>query len=324
MNWPPGRSLLLAVILSAGAGLCVPLRAQVATNASLPSMPAVKSPVDFFRELLAMPLDERKKSLADRPPEIQKRILAKVREYESLKPDDRELRLRATELRWYLFPLMNMPETNRAVQLAFIPADMRPLVEDRLEQWNKLSPDAQREFLENDQAMQYFTQLESSTGEQRQKILADISPVRRERLEAGIARLRAMPEDQRNKISGRFSQFFDLTPKEKEETLGMLPEAERQQMEKTMRAFEKLTPEKRARCVRAFQKFTGMSLAERQQFLVNAERWRLMSPAERQAWRDLVSKMPIWPPMPPGFPSTLPPLPPLPPKPALSVATNKI
>lgn len=324
MNRLLAGSLSLAVILGACRLCLVPSQAQVTANPSSLPIPTVKSPVDSFRELLAMTLDERKKSLADRPPEIQKRILAKVREYEALKPDDRELRLRATELRWYLLPLMNLPATDRAVQLALIPADVRPLIEDRLEQWDRLSLAAQKDFFENDQAMQYFTQLESSTEEQRQKILADISASRRQRLEAGIARLRAMPERQRREITNRFSQFFDLTPKEKEKTLGTLSEAEREQMEKTLRTFEKLTPEKRAQCVNAFQKFTSMSLAERQLFLKNAERWRLMSPTERQAWRDLVAKVPVWPPLPPGFSSQRPPLPPLSPKPTLSVATNKL
>ena len=50
--------------------------------------------------------DERENFLTNRPPEIRKRILAKVGEYEALDPDERELRLRATELRWYLMPLL--------------------------------------------------------------------------------------------------------------------------------------------------------------------------------------------------------------------------
>src|SRR4051812_21202999 len=70
----------------------------------LPPPPPLKSPVDLFRELLGLSLTERRQFLSNRAPIIQKRLLAKVREYESLKPDERELRLRATELRWYLLP----------------------------------------------------------------------------------------------------------------------------------------------------------------------------------------------------------------------------
>src|ERR1700722_4130702 len=42
---------------------------------------APRSPVDFFRQLLAMSPDERDNFLTNHPPEIRKRILAKVAEY---------------------------------------------------------------------------------------------------------------------------------------------------------------------------------------------------------------------------------------------------
>ena len=74
------------------------------TNSAV--VPRMQSPVDFFRQLLAMTPAERVASLTNRPPEARARILAKVREYQALGPDERELRLRATELRWYLTPLL--------------------------------------------------------------------------------------------------------------------------------------------------------------------------------------------------------------------------
>src|SRR4051794_8506284 len=57
----------------------------------IPEPPAApKSPIEFFRELLAMELADRHTALADRSPENRKLILAKVRQYESLNPDQRE------------------------------------------------------------------------------------------------------------------------------------------------------------------------------------------------------------------------------------------
>ena len=64
---------------------------------SLMGLPPGKCPVDFFRELLAMTPAEQRQSLTNRPAGIQKLILAKLREYQTLPPDERELRLRATE-----------------------------------------------------------------------------------------------------------------------------------------------------------------------------------------------------------------------------------
>jgi hypothetical protein len=52
-------------------------------------------------------------------------------------------------------------------------------------------------------------------------------------------------------------------------------------------------------------------VADRLQFLKNAERWKEMSPAERETWRKLIRKLPDVPPPPPDFyEGTLPPLPP--------------
>src|ERR1041385_1073152 len=92
---------------------------------SQPELAPGKSPVAAFRDLLNMDAAERTKALADRSEETRRRILAKIREYQSLRDDERELRLRVTELGYYLRPLMRTPATNRVAQLASIPADCR-------------------------------------------------------------------------------------------------------------------------------------------------------------------------------------------------------
>jgi hypothetical protein len=42
-----------------------------------------------------------------------------------------------------------------------------------------------------------------------------------------------------------------------------------------------------------------MGAVERAEFLKNAESWSKLPPKERQAWRDLVAHVPMWPPLPP-------------------------
>jgi hypothetical protein len=278
-------------------------------NAGAPSLPAMlpipspKSPVELFRELLAMNFSERRQFLTNRPPASQKLILAKVREYESLKPDQREWRLKATELRWYLLPFMKTAAADRRTRLEQIPPEDRKLVEDRLQEWDKLPPNVQKELLDNEAMIQHLT-------EQKQGIAQNISPARREMLEKGVAQWQQLPEEQRRNMVDRFNRFFDLTSQEKQKVLGRLSDSERRQIEKTLRSFGALSPAKRAQCIHSFEQFTGMSVEERQQFLKNAERWKLMTPNERQAWRQLVSQMPLMPPqpnilpMPPGPPSS--------------------
>lgn len=305
-----GMGLLFFNQLAAQKTAGVVETSSASTNAA-PSRHFAKSPVNFFREVLAMTPEEQGKFLSSRPPETRRRIEAKLTEYTALSPDERELRLRATELHWYLLPLMKMPASSRAERIALIPPDMRKPVEERLAMWGILPPPLTEELLENEQIVRIFAQSVTPTAEQLQKIMADIPPSRQKVLKAGIERWQAMPEEQRRRLCRQFSQFFDLTPEEKQKSLTVLSDAERRQMDKTLQEFEKLPRDLRQVCIQSFQKFTEMSLPERELFLLNAELWKTMSPDERQAWRDLVHQVPNWPPLPPmppplppGFPGT--------------------
>jgi hypothetical protein len=322
----PQRTALrnwLVIALAAGPLAVVQLAAETAapvptpqklfsgpTNLSLaplPPLPHLKSPVDLFRELLVMTPAGRQNYLTNRPPETRARILAKVREYEALDPNERELRLRATELRWYLLPLLRESPANRAARLAAIPEDMQPLVKNRLRQWNILPPSLQAEFLESERTLRYFTQVDPSHSPLLPSLPQDQN--RRRGLQGpDLAHWNMLSEDQRQKIAAQFSQFFELTPVEKKKTLNTLSDAERQQMEKTLEMFGKLPPAQRAKCIRAFTEFAGLSAREKQDFLKNAQRWAQMSPKDRQTWRDLVTHVPEWPPLPSAL--IMPPMPP--------------
>jgi hypothetical protein len=279
-----------------------------------------RCPVELFRELLAKNPVERRLFLTNRSAVSQKLIMAKVREYEALGPEQRELRLRATELRWHLLPLMTCPVDQRAGQLAQIPEELRQLVTDRLKIWDLLPADAQKRLLEP--TLEYVSKPPLDPAKRRAEVLTRISPARRAKLEAGIQDWQSKSETEREEIVSQFDEFFNLTPREKRQTLGTLSEPERRQIQRTLEQFGHLSPQQRATCLKSFEKFAILPLEERQQFLKNAERWSLMSPSERQAWKDLVYNLSRQPPLPPGLNS--PPLPPrLPPRPSPSVATNQ-
>ena len=282
----------------------------VATN--LPPLPQPSSPVSFFRRLLAMSPEQQERFLTNKSPEIRARLSAKINEYEQLDPAERELRLRATELRWYLMPLLQASPTNRAAQLALVPDELRPLVRSRLMQWDLLPPPLQQEFLENERALRYFSHLDADTA-------GTPGNWHSEPTDAETNRWNALTEQERGRIAAQFNQFFELTPGEKQKTLGALSETERQQMERTLAAFAKLPPAQRIQCIHGFTKFAQMSAADRAQFLRNAEHWAQMSPADRQAWRDLVANVPRWPPVPESM--LMPPKPPRLPR-LHPVATN--
>lgn len=291
---------LLASAMAAAAQSNAPVAAtarvpiRMAGTNGLAAAAKVQSPVDFFRKLLQAPANERTRLLAGRSLMARNRILDKVREYEALDPEERESRLQATELRWYLVPLMGLARADRTNQLAQVPADLLPLVQVRLTQWDILPPPLQNRYLTNESALRYIAQNPRS------------SP----------------PNPRAEQLAEQFADFFKVRPDEKQRVLNTLSEPERAQMEKTLKAFDQLPAAQRAICVRNYAKFVGMSEAERAEFLRSADNWSKMSAEERQTWRDLVSRVPIWPPLPPQSP-IVPPLPPLPPSAANGrVATN--
>lgn len=305
--------LTLLVLISAGA--------SAQPNTGTPQLPRLKSPVDTFRELLSLPSAERAKALANRSQVSRERLLEKLREYQALNPDERELRLRATELRWWLLPLMRQHTTNRLTSLSLIPAHLHPLIVERLQVWDLLPPPMQQELLDNEEVAQLFLHLEGSTPAQRESILNNLSPERRRLLEKGLERWTAMSPAERRQTCERFDRYFELSEREREKVLSTLTDSERRQMEETLRSFEQLPREKRIVCVRSFAKFASMGVTERQQFLKNAERWEKMSPTERQMWRNLVSRVPEFPPLPPDFrerPPALPPTLSTPPRPSVT------
>lgn len=298
----PGQITFLLTALAV-----IPLQAQLPpaphpgseTNLSVLMPPKQTAPVAQFRELLAMTPAARNQSLSNRPPEVRTRILGKVREYLALAPDERELRLRATELRWYLSPLFRTPPDERGHRLEQVPAELRSVVQSRLAQWDILPPQIQKELLASDRPLHYFASMGGTNA--------------------------AAQSLEQQKISDQFNQFFEFTPEEKVQALGTLSESERQQMESTLNHFEQLPLAQRRLCLKNFAKFAGMTATERSEFLKNAEQWSKMSPTERQSWRDLVSNVPQWPPLPPaptGMPANLIPPGPSPKFTKPGVATN--
>ena len=287
----------------------------------MPPVPKTSSPVDFFRQLLAMSPRDRAMFLTNKPAASRERLLAKVHEYEALGPDERELRLRATELRWQLSPFFHEPATNHATRLALVPEDLRELVKTRVEEWDALPPQLQQEFLANERALHYFTHVDSTNNPPLPPPLPPDAGRHHGPSDDDQARWNALSADERQKITAQFSQFFELTPAEKQKTLNTLSDAERKQMEKTLQSFDQLSGAQRVQCVRAYTKFAGMNPQDRAEFLKNAEHWSQMSPKDRQTWRDLVAHVPLWPPLPNA--AIMPPRPtPLTPRIHPGVATN--
>ncbi len=262
---------------------------------------SVKSRVAIFRELLALNDREREERLTSYSPPKREGLRAKIKEYELLTPEQRELRLLLTELQEYLLPLMASPTTNRAQQIAVLPTNVAPMVQIRLQHWDSLSPQQQKEVLENKRLLQYLTDFASTSPLQQNQVLTNMTPAQRQALQEALANWQRLTPERRQEITRNFNEYFRLTADEQEKTLSTVSEAERAQIEKTVRQFYELNPRSKMRVRAGLEKLCLLKTGEFTEFLRNVERWRALTPTERQAWRDLVTSASIQPPYPPGM-----------------------
>jgi len=159
--------------LVAGLSLCLAAITASGQQVVLPPPPP-ESPIAYFRQLLVMTEEERDAEMAGRPAEQRAGLMAKIEEYSAMSATERELRLRATELRYYLLPMMRLPLEERQARLAFVPEDIRELVESRLTQWMLIPPPLQEQLLENQVTLQLFSRLNPDSAETADELVNDL------------------------------------------------------------------------------------------------------------------------------------------------------
>jgi hypothetical protein len=283
--------------------------AQALATPKFPPLPP-RSPVDMFRELLAQTPGEWNNDLTNRPPEIRKRIVAKLQEYQTMNPQEREMRLRMTQLRWYMLYFMVLPPSDRVSQLAHVSAADRQIVTERLKQWDRLPAEEKQAVLKYEKTMEQFTGRSLQGSEATNRVIAVVSQQERSGALKSLDAFLQLPPNQQQHIYVSFQQFFGLTDQQKQSSLDAFSASERAQMEQALSTFSVLPEAQREQCLRAFGEFSRMNTSKRQEFLKNAERWRELPQEERQAWRALVQRLTPMPPLPPGL--GFPPLPPMP------------
>jgi hypothetical protein len=244
----------------------------------MPPMPP--SPVIEFRTWLRLPPEQRAAALAGRPAESRKVLEEKLREYEAMPEKERERRLCAVELHWYLQQLITMKKAEREQALNDVPKKLRPLVARRLEQWalleSKVDQEQKKQILGNDSAVKYVSSPQPPV------------PVELE-------------------VQTRLRDFFKMSEREQEKALEHFAVGARGEMIATLKAFRALPEKERSQCINSFGQFATMSPEDQAEFLRNVERWRAMPQEERETWRELVQTVPPMPPLPDDL--ALPPMP---------------
>lgn len=284
-----------------GFPFCVLLLMAVLVRTAEPADgKAERNPVTVFRSLLLMQTDARTRELAAKPTRLREVLSTRLREYDSFSPAEREARLRATELRYHLNPLLTMTPDARAARLTAVPESFRPLVEERLAAWDKLPVAIQREILANEQLLQAMTR-PAVAG-----TYPPLPPGLEPKVPDNVAQWQGLDARQREQLLDNFTHYFRLNERAKSRVVAALPEPKRAEATRTLGQFEQLPTEERAACLNALKKLSQMTQEQQTQFYANAAQWKKMSESERTAWRKVVIEFP---PLPPGA-GPQPPLPP--------------
>ncbi len=287
------------------------LGAMVCTGAPAvtpPLPPLPPSPVATFRAMLAMPAERRARALAERPEKQREFLRQRLAEYEGLPAGRREERLRATDLYWHLQQLIRRVPAERGSLVDAAPADLKPILRERLSLWDRLSPADQALLLEHERAIRYFARLRESPPPPLPGVNLRRSPAVSMRLQAELAPFEGLTSEEIRRVHRQWKEFFDASPPRAQETLQAMSEGARREMNEVLARFGRLPASQREACIDSFARLAALPAAERAGFLRSAERWQALSPEERANWRQIVMKLPPLPPI-----STRAPLPSLPP-----------
>jgi hypothetical protein len=251
------------------------------------------SPIDHFRQLLTQSPAEREKLLAQKPEPQRRLILAKLAEYDAMPVQERELRLQATRLRWQLLTLMRMEPATRDQAIMLLPTEERQQIENRLSQWNLLPPAIQHvllDFPETTNAVASPPQPASNAA----PLLAPSPsrPVNLPPVGEDLAQWQTMPLAHRHKVLARFQQFFELTPAEKEKTLAVLENQQRQKVQSTVAAWQALPQSQRQQRFASLKKFADLPPTEQAQYQKLAQEWNRLKPSDRQVVQYYVDQLP--------------------------------
>jgi hypothetical protein len=296
----------LSIFLFLAGGLAMGTGAEQTPPVPPPSLPA--SPVSIFRMLLTTNEAGRTQWLAAKMPEQRRFLEGKIVEYSNLSAEEREKRLQSLQLRWYLPRLMKLPPDERDARLAFISEPVRSLLKSKLEIWDKMPAELQKDLLDNEQAIAIF--MYAGVGSASDGVFQALSAERQEELRRQFEDLNKLPDNRRAKILLNFKRFFEMPLTEQNKTLQKLQPTDAAKVKQTLATFEILPPPLRGQALDGFQKFSGLSPEDRAAFLKSAERWQSMSNAEKAKLRLMVLKLQsvqaIPPPMPPMPPPTRP------------------
>lgn len=280
------RSLVFAFAFVLGANFVAGQPAPDVRTAPMP--PLSPSPIDLFRRLLATNVTGRDQFMSGKSAAMRQYLESRIHEFEVMPADERNAKLQALELRWYMPRVMKLKPAERASRFETVPEPIRSIIRQRLLQWDILPPQLQQEVLDNETAIRFFERPERAGGSEG--VLGAMSTGQRSDLEKRYAEWMMLPETKRQEIVRRFDELVGMPEAARSNALVRITEADYAQMQQTLSQFNALSKEQRAQAIQGFLKFAELSPAEQAAFLRTAQRWRTMSEKDRELWRDVVTR----------------------------------
>jgi len=265
---------------------------------------AYRSPLEAFRKLLVMSPEQRQAELSKRSARSAKLLQRKLAEYDAMEPGLRELRLQATELGYYLNPLLTRSKKEREISLKHMPQKFASLIRVRLEKWDQLPREMKDGIRKNRWMMhavlRYGPKFAGSA-------LAKRLPASTSRdAEEHIKAWQSLTPEKQEQLLQSFNTFFSLNSDEQERVIARLPEYQRAKVFATLGEIQRLPEASRRECMNALQRFIAMDAKQRMAFFHNAEEWKKLSEVEKKSWRTVVKDFAKpapseFPPVPPGM-----------------------
>ena len=255
-----------------------------------PTPPPVVNPVRRFQELWKLDAGGREAALTGKTEWQQRYLRERLAEFDTLAPTEREVRLRLMELRYYLLMLVRTPPDQRTERLKEVPAKDRDLLAERLQDWERLPANQQKELIENETMLSHLSWFETGSAEQREASLRAWSPQTRQEFEADLYRWRGLQQAERERMTRNFNRFFDLSNRQKQEsTLDRVSEADRANVSVPWPRLNNCL-DRPVQVPRGAQSVRwndgGRTIPVS---LQNAARWQSMSPEEKRVWRQVAT-----------------------------------
>ena len=259
------------------------------------------SPVEKFRHLLNVNPSELESELDTFPKETRSRINAKISEYRELSVEQRHQKLMATELRWYLPPLLNIDQETRDLHLKKLDPGLANVILQRLKTWDSLPDELKSSSLKSGLIIGHLSKAplqnpplpNTARTEVVTSVTAHSAPKLPSTSEDGKSVDKAIPVSQER--LQRLQAYFEMSQEAKNATLKDASVMNDPIFISRLNWLENMPEVLRERVLSHLIRFQDLSNKEKKAFGQSIKTWNRLPKSEKQALRNLVKRTPPFP-----------------------------